>query len=133
MVRLIARWKLEKAGCPPELEALLDAVARRVRDREPNTLMYSVHLHAAPPNDSHSDQPPMPIPGSEQTEVVFVECYRDAKAFSDHVKGPVFTEFLQAVLQYFEADPERPGWPKSEVIFLEGKSAFVRTLVDQCA
>lgn len=128
MITLISKWKL-KNGVPPDILANLTAVASKVEQSEPGTLMYLVNLPALSPLDKNRQPqcpPPKPIPPAEQKEVVFMEIYRDAQAFSDHVNGPVFTAFRKANIQYFQEDPNSPGWPLTDTDFLGRESAFIR-------
>jgi quinol monooxygenase YgiN len=119
-IRIISRWLL-RSGCPPELRQMLDALAAEVIANEPGTLSYRVNLPAPAPLDKQrqpSVPPPTPIPDAEQVEVVFMERYLDAEAFSVHVNGPVFTRFKAQALPFFLPDPNRPGWPKTVTTFL---------------
>ena len=128
MIALESRWQLLD-GCPPELDEALKAVAPTVMDAEPNTLVYSVHLEAKFPLNSDfkpADPPPPPIPLSSQKEVIFFEVYADAQAFADHINGPVFTKFRTENIQYFQEDPNSPGWPVTKNTFFERESAFFR-------
>ena len=96
---------------------------------EEGTLMYVVNLQAIPPLDTYNkptEPPPPPIPLQEQTEVVFLEIYKDVETFSAHVNGPTFTKFRKTYLKYFLLDPLRPGWPLNDTEFLSRESAFIR-------
>ncbi len=128
MLTLISVWKL-RDGCPGKLAEALQDMAAAVREAEPGTLCYSVHLAAAAPlgPDRHALVPqPPPVPGRDQNEVTFFEVYADARAFDAHVNGPTFTAFLQANLQFFQEDPAQAGWPLTVTTFLERRSAFFR-------
>ena len=125
---LISRWKL-KDGLDESLLDTLRLLAGQVEDAEPQTLMYRVHLQSDYPLDGHFcplDPPPPDVPLSEQTEVTFLEVYQNAEAFSRHVKGEVFNEFLTSTLKYFEEDPNRNGWPVTATTFLDLQSGLVR-------
>lgn len=125
-VSLISRWKL-KAGLDQKLLVVLRALAGRVEANEPDTLMYRVHLPVNYPlgDDGQPAQVP-PIPLSEQKEVVFVEVYRNAAAFATHTQGDVFKQFLSSTIDYFEPDPDRPGWPLTDTVFMSLMSGFER-------
>ncbi|HEX5726781.1 MAG TPA: antibiotic biosynthesis monooxygenase family protein [Longimicrobiaceae bacterium] len=128
MVTLISRWKL-RDGCPPELADTLRQLAAVVQAQEPGTLAYVVHLGAPDPlaADGAPRQPPAPpYAPAQQTEVVFVEMYRDAEAFSAHLAGDAFKGFVSRNLQHFYEDPETPGRPNAVTVFLERESAFIR-------
>lgn len=125
---LISRWKL-KNGLDEALLQTLQSLAAKVEAAEEHTLLYRVHLQANYPLDNKFDplDPPAPnIPLSEQKEVVFVEVYKDAEAFSEHVKGTIFNEFLRSTLHYFQPDPTRGGWPVTENSMLGLQSGFER-------
>ncbi len=128
MITLISRWKL-RDGCSDALWKELQAVAAKVQAAEPGTLVYSVHLAAAPPltaeNEPKRPQPEA-IPHDQQTEVVFFEVYADAQAFADHVNGPTFAEFLDTNRKHFYADPADPCAPNADTTFYERASAFFR-------
>lgn len=128
MITLVSKWKL-KNGAPQQLIENLKAVADKVKQSEPDTLMYLVNLPAPPPlgnNNQPQCPPPASIPPEQQKEVVFMEIYRDAEAFSRHINGPVFTAFRKANIQYFQESPANPGWPVTDTEFLARESAFIR-------
>ncbi|MEO0576574.1 MAG: antibiotic biosynthesis monooxygenase [Pseudomonadota bacterium] len=126
-VSLVSRWKL-KAGLDEELVGILRALAGRVEASEPDTLMYRVHLPTEFPLDQHgAPAHHEPIPISEQKEVVFVEVYRNARAFAAHTQGDVFKNFLATTIHYFEPDPNRPGWPVTDTVFMSLMSGFERS------
>jgi quinol monooxygenase YgiN len=82
----VADGKLDAA------RAALNALAIEVR-KEPGTLVYLVHEPA-------SDSLPPPAPGT----IVFFEVYKDEDAFLAHLKGPAFTDFVQAHADLFRKD-----------------------------
>ncbi len=125
---LISRWKL-KDGLDEDLLQTLRELAANVEASEEGTLMYRIHLEAGFPLDSKADpQDPaaQAIPLSEQKEVIFVEVYEDAEAFSRHVKGDVFNKFRSSTAKYFQPDPKKGGWPVTVTTFLDLQSGFVR-------
>lgn len=128
MITVVSRWKL-KNGVPPELAAALKGAAFNYQKAEPGTALYFVNLAASRPlgPDLQPAEPvPSPVKPEDQSEVVFVEKYTDAKAFAAHVNGPEFTEFRTRYLKFFQEDPNQPGWPKRETLFLEEQSGFAQ-------
>lgn len=128
MIALYSRWQL-KNGCPPELKAALEGLMAAIEAREPGTLMFSVSFPA--PNPPIGPPPEYAVyadvhetrADEAQTEIVFFEIYRDAEAFSAHLRGP-FADFLQEHRNFF-ATPWQ-GHPRPITTFLEPRSAFVR-------
>ena len=125
-VSLVSRWKL-KAGLDKNLLGVLQALAGEVEAAEPGTLMYRVHLPTKFPLPPGTDTT---IPFSDQQYVVFVEIYRDAAAFAVHTQGDVFKKFLKNTSDYFEPDPNRPGWPVTDTDFMTLVSGFARDDVE---
>lgn len=126
MIALVSRWKL-KNGCPPELADAVRALVASVREREEGTLVYSVNLPGPHP-------PIGPPPGYEYvdgiestpveaTDLFFFEVYRDARAFSEHLRGPV-ADFMKNYRHHF-ATPWQ-GHPRPEVTYLDPQALFVR-------
>jgi quinol monooxygenase YgiN len=127
-VFLVSRWKLG-GGLDEAMLKRLRSLAQRVEDAEPDTLMYRVSLQAPYPLDNDFNAPsppPPPIPLDKQQSVVFVECYRNAEAFSRHVHGEVFQEFLKETIDYFEPNPDMPGWPVVDNDYMDLQSGFIR-------
>jgi quinol monooxygenase YgiN len=128
LIALIARWPL-KNGLPDELAESLKTLADGYRD-EPGTLWYSVNLPSPVPLDAERravQPPPTPIAPADQNEIVFFEIYRDAEALSDHIHGPVFTEFRKANLHHFVESEAKPGWVDSSVTFLDPQSSLLQS------
>ena len=46
-----------------------------------------------------------------QGAITFIETYKGAIDNYRKLKGEIFSLFLKENLQYFEEDPEKPGWP----------------------
>jgi len=127
MIALVSRWKL-RDGCPPEFADALDALAAAVRKDEPGTLMYSItvpgpHPPIGPPPDYAVDDDPTLTKPIAPMEIVFLEAYRDAHAFRDHLRGAI-VEFMKSYRDYF-ATPWQ-GHPRPEVTYLSPKSMFAR-------
>lgn len=128
MVRLTSKWKLRK-GLTPELLHNLASAAELIQSTEVGTLMYLIHLEAPFPLDSSGKvivPPPNPIPNNKQTDITFIETYKDAEAFSQHLNGEPFTKFLEENLKYFEEDPNKSGWPVTDTRVLELDAGFIR-------
>ena len=127
MIALVSRWKL-KDGCPPPFAAALETLTNAVRAKEPGTLLYSVHLPAphppiGPPPEYPVDHDPdltRPLPA---TDLVFFEVYRDAEAYSEHLRGAV-TEFMRENRDFF--DTPWQGHPRPETTYLDPRCLLVR-------
>ena len=132
MIRLISRWRLKK-GLTPELLHELTIAAEQIEDNQAGTLMYLVHLEAPFPLDSSGKVTvplPSPIPNDQQSNITFIETYRDVEAFSAHINGPIFKRFREENLKYFKEDPKKPGWPVIETHILELDAGFIRPSED---
>ena len=113
-VNLVSTWFLAADREQETLQAL-SVLADDVRLHESGTLMYLVHV--AHPDPSLVSLPPAP------TAVTFVESYRDAKAFEDHVTGRLFTTF---VLDHGSGFLDLGQNPFTTVSFLRLHAGFVR-------
>jgi quinol monooxygenase YgiN len=130
MIALFSRWKL-KSGFPPELAAEVAALTAAVREREPGAVVYSVNVPAPnppigpPPDYSVYDDASLlkPVPASE---LIFFEVYRDAEAFSRHLRGEA-GEFLKRNAHFF--DTPWQGHPRPDVTYLDPQSLLVREAV----
>jgi quinol monooxygenase YgiN len=126
-VTLISKWKLRN-GFPDELRGKLKKLADKVK-KEQGTLMYLVNIQTCAPLDSYHKPikpQPEPILPELQSEVVFMEIYENAEAFSRHVNGETFNEFRKNTLKYFQADPINAGWPITETEFFSLQSGFIK-------
>ena len=127
MIALLSRWKLKK-GCPPEFKAAVEKLAAAVKEQEPGTLVFCVNLPAPhppigpPPEYAVSDDPEAIRP-VEDNELVFFEVYRDAEAYSAHLRGPA-TQFRRDQIDHFVTPWQ--GNPRPEVLYLDPQSVFVR-------
>ncbi len=126
MIALVSRWKL-KNGCPPELGNAVRELAAAVRAKEPGTLIYSVNLPGShppigPPPDYAYVEGIESKPG-DPTDLTFFEVYRDARAFSEHLRGPI-ADFMKNYRHFF-ATPWQ-GHPRPEVTYLDPQALFVR-------
>ena len=127
-VLLISKWQL-RDGITEELIEILHSLAGEVEVAEKGTLMYRIHLQSRAALDTYDEAiepPPSPIPNAQQHEVIFIEVYESAEAFSAHVKGKVFNQFKDRVLKFFQPDPLRENWPLTKTEFLTLQSGFIR-------
>jgi uncharacterized protein len=83
MFTIIARWTIAH-GHEAAARTALGRLAKHVRAKEPDTLLYIVFIP-----DMHE----MSLPTASPLEVVFVEGYKNKAAFLAHLNGPVFTHF----------------------------------------
>lgn len=128
MISLVSTWPL-KDGCPEALQKALENLAPLVKENEPGTLMYLVNLEAKSPLNSNlqpASPPPLPIPLDQQKAVIFIEMYKDAEAFSQHISGSVFTAFRADNNNYFIADAPMTSTFRADTSFLARQSGFVR-------
>ena len=127
MIALFSRWKL-KNGYPEELAAEVEALSAAVREGEPGALIFSVSVPAThppigpPPDYAVCDDPSLARPAAA-VELLFFEVYRDAEAFSRHLRGAA-REFLERNAHFF--DTPWQGHPRPEVTYLDPQSVFVR-------
>jgi len=85
MFTIIARWTIAK-GHEAAARTALTRLAKQVRAKEPDTLLYLVFVP-----DMHE----LSLPTASPLEVVFVEGYKNKTAFLAHLNGPVFTQFTR--------------------------------------
>jgi len=115
-VSLTSTWYI-KPGAEQAASAALRQLAAAVHENEPGTLAYRVHFPFA-------GDPGMPsLPPLAPRTVVFFEEYESTDAFNAHLNGPVFTGFVQAHGDLFEADN---GHPFTTVAFLSQVAGFQR-------
>lgn len=115
---LVSRWTIRQ-GCEAEAREALQALAREVQAKEPDTLVYTVHL-PSPTADPRLVSVPVPC----LNEVLFFEVYRSVHAFEEHVNGPVFQSFLKEYGPLFVAASGAAS-PFIQVEFLERVAGFV--------
>lgn len=115
-VSLTSTWFI-RPGQEPAVIAAIEDLAPMVRDSEPGTLAYLVHTPFL--RDSRLQALPPVAPN----HLVFFEVYRDADAFLRHLRGPVFTRFVERHAGLFVA---ANGKPFTFVEFLECRAGFVR-------
>jgi quinol monooxygenase YgiN len=112
MHTVIARWYVVDGKLAAAVKALA-ALAAEVEKAEPDTWGYLVH--------SGGDQS---LPPVSENEIVFVETYKDEKAFMAHVNGPTFQGFVAKYKDLFVLDPQ--GQPFYEVTHVVRIAGFVR-------
>ena len=83
MFTIIARWTIAH-GREAAARTALIRLAKQVRTKEPDTLLYLVFV---------PDMKELSLPTASPLEVVFVEGYKNKAAFLAHLNGPVFTQF----------------------------------------
>jgi predicted enzyme related to lactoylglutathione lyase/quinol monooxygenase YgiN len=115
-VSLISRWFL-RPGAEDAGWAALRELASAVFVNEPDTLTYLVHAPLTVDPRLQSLPPVGPL------SVEFFEVYRDARAFLNHVNGPVFTRFAQTYGALFVASDGRPF---TTVEFMTARAGFSR-------
>ena len=130
MIALFSRWKL-KDGYPQELAAEVEALAAAVRDSEPGALVFSVSVPAphppiGPPPDYAVVHDASLVRPVAATDLLFFEVYRDAEAFSAHLRGAA-GEFLKRNAHFFETPWQ--GHPRPEVTYLDPQSLLVREAI----
>jgi predicted enzyme related to lactoylglutathione lyase/quinol monooxygenase YgiN len=114
-VSLISRWFV-KPGCGDAALKALTHAANEVRDHEPGTLTYRVHVE-------HKGDGLQSLPPVDPLSILFFEVYRDADAFRDHLNGPVFTGFVRDHGHLFV---QAGGKPYTTVDFLSLHAGFTR-------
>lgn len=90
MYTTIVHW-YPLAGKHDEAMTALSQLAETVKANEPDTWMYLVHASA------RGGFPPAP-----EGTIVFIEGYKDFKAFMAHVNGPAFQDFVKQHGQLFQ-------------------------------
>jgi quinol monooxygenase YgiN len=128
MISLVSTWIL-KSGCPENLHKELQSLAGKVEEAESDTLVYLINLQSDPPLNSQGcpiQPPPQPISLEDQKAVVFIEMYKDVDAFSQHVTGKVFTEFLSEFKDCFESQTAEGSSSRENTNFLVRQSGFIR-------
>ena len=113
MYTAIATWYVKKGKRAKAVKAL-KALAKQVQKQEKNTWGYLVHSGAAGS-----------LPPSSPDTIVFVEIYKDKKAFLAHVNGKPFGDFLKNNKDLFLSVP--PGKDSFfQVQILKRIEGFVR-------
>ena len=109
MIRLTSKWKLKK-GLSPELLRNLESTAERFQSSKKGSLTYLVHLEEPNSAETPSSFSNLNL-NRTQGAITFIETYNDIGDNYRKLKGEIFNNFLEENLQYFEEDPEKPGWP----------------------
>ena len=124
MISLYSTWWLKPENVE-EAMPILQKLAKKVEDNEPDTLMYTVHtpIYDFPsPKEGESAIKSEPIarPGT----VIFVEKYANWEAFEKHVYGEIFTSFVKEYGHFFVQNNE--GSPFVQVLFMNQEYGFIR-------
>lgn len=113
MYTIIASWYVQEGKRTKAVKAL-KALACEVKQKEKDTWGYLVHSGATGS-----------LPPSSPNAIVFIEIYKNKKAFLAHVNGPVFQGFLKKNKNLFVSVP--PGKdPFFQVQNLNRIEGFVR-------
>ena len=113
MYPLISVWTVLPERRDEAIEALKN-LAVKVQSREPNTLMYTVHV----PDMTQSN---LPTPSTD--EIIFYEVYRDEAAFKAHVNGDTFVGFVK---EYGDCFLQSNGKPYVTLKVMNRIAGFVR-------
>ncbi|WP_394772781.1 putative quinol monooxygenase [Flavobacterium sp.] len=114
MYTLISKWTI-LSGKEKEAIELLKNLAVKVKENEPDTWTYLVHT----PDFSEINLPTPAI-----GEVVFFEIYKNKEAFTAHVEGHVFLDFVQ---QHGNLFLNNYGKPYVTLEILTNQAGFIRT------
>ena len=93
----------------------LNAASELIQTEESGSLMYLVHL------DETSAT-------KKETAITFIEIYKSRLEYSQQNKGQVFANFREQNIEFFEEDPENPGWPAIESQVLKLDSGLVQSI-----
>nr|WP_294934759.1 antibiotic biosynthesis monooxygenase [uncultured Flavobacterium sp.] len=113
MYPLISKWTILPDKESEALEAL-KALALKVKADEPDTLVYLMHT----PDFSEISLPTPPA-----GEVVFYEIYKNKEAFTAHVSGLTFTDFVKNYGHLFLSNYGQP-YVTLELLYLQ--EGFIR-------
>jgi quinol monooxygenase YgiN len=95
---LTAKWTILPGNEEKAIE-VLKKLAQDVKENEPETLLYMVHV----PNFEQKSLPTPP-----EGEVLFWEVYENQEGFLKHLNGPIFTEFVKNYGDLFLSDFSNP-------------------------
>jgi quinol monooxygenase YgiN len=122
-VSLISQWFI-RPGFEAQVIEGVTQLAADIEANEPGTLTYLVHTPRV------DDDVLQSLPPSNPLSLLFFETYRDPSAFVAHVKGPLFTQFVQQFGNCFvpsdplPTDPGSTAGPYSTVQFLTQQAGF---------
>ncbi len=114
MIRLTSKWTLRN-GLTEKLKQNLNSASELIQSEESGTLMYLVHL-----DETHATK--------KETAITFIEIYKSRREYSQQNKGQVFANFREQNIEFFEEDPENPGWPAIESQVLKLDSGLVQSI-----
>lgn len=93
----------------------LNSASELIQTEESGTLMYLVHL----------DETRLT---NKETAITFIEIYKSRLEYSQQNRGQVFANFREQNIEFFEEDPENPGWPAIESQVLKLDSGLVQSI-----
>jgi quinol monooxygenase YgiN len=114
MYHLTSKWTI-LPGKKKEALAAIKELAKLVREREPDTLVYLPHSP-----DFGEKSLPTPADG----EITFFEIYKNKKAFNDHVNGKTFKSFVKKYGKLFLSGND--GQPFVILEILKYEAGFIR-------
>jgi len=114
MIRITSKWTL-KNGLTEKLLHNLNAVSELIQTEESGSLMYLVHVDETRFTN-------------KETAITFIEIYKSRFEYKQQNKGRVFANFREQNLEFFEEDPQNPGWPAIESQVLKLDSGLVQSL-----
>lgn len=114
MIRITSKWTL-KNGLTDKLLHNLNAVSELIQTEESGSLMYLVHV-----DETRFTQ--------KETAITFIEIYKSRLEYKQQNKGRVFANFREQNLEFFEEDPQNPGWPAIESQVLKLDSGLVQPI-----
>jgi len=116
-----ARWVMKAgAGNREKVKAALIPYVKAVKDKEPETYMYTVSFADA------SEKSPS-IPPMQLDQVTYNSSWKDHDAFVAHTKEPVYQEFLKAAGDLFvQAIPGQTTHPYMTTSVLKRFAGFFR-------
>lgn len=114
MIRLTSKWTL-KNGLTQKLMQNLNSASELIQTEESGTLMYLVHL-----DETHATK--------KEAAITFIEIYKSRLEYSQQNKGQVFANFREQNIEFFEEDPENPGWPAFESQVLKLDSGLIQSI-----
>jgi len=117
MYPLTGKWNI-LPGNEKKATAALKKLAQEVQKNEPGTLLYMVYTP-----DFKEKNLPAPPAG----EVVFFEIYKDKAAFTKHITGPAFTNFVKNYGHLFLQDFNTPPQLYITAEILTQVGGFART------
>lgn len=124
MVSLYSTWWV-KPGKEKALKTALKKLSKQIKKNEKGTLMYLVHFPKYDfPKVAKGKKPIVSNPMVRPGTIVFMEKYKNWKAFKKHLYGKYFTNFVIKNSDLFVQDQDNK--PFVEVVFLDEEVGFIR-------